>query len=72
MQKPLTDSTDEAEEDQASRYISDEVWLAGAVEGSGRLVLLVVVRRLGHAAGRISCETRVAVFQGMRTVREAF
>ena len=30
--------------------------MTGTVESSGRLVLLVVVRRLGHAADRISSE----------------
>lgn len=49
-----TDATDEAEKDHSSQYIPDEVGLAGAVESGGRAVLLVVVRRLGHAAGRIS------------------
>jgi len=54
MQILRTDCTDKAKEDQSSSDVLNEVRLTGAVESSGRLVLLVVVRRLGHAAGRIS------------------
>ena len=67
-----TDCTNEAEEDQSGSNVLDQVRLAGAVESSGGLVLLVVVGRLGHAAGRISFRGAVGVIQGMRTVREAF
>jgi hypothetical protein len=54
MRIQRTDCTNEAEENQSSSDVLNKVWLTSAVESSGRLVLLVVVRRLGHAAGRIS------------------
>lgn len=71
MRLPHTDATDEAEKDHSSQYIPDQVGLAGAVESGGRAVLLVVVRRLGHAAGRISIRGGTIAGKGMRTVREA-
>jgi len=49
-----TDCTDKSKENHSSHDISDEVWLTSAVKSGGRFVLLVVVRRLGHAARRIS------------------
>lgn len=66
-----TDSTNEAKEYEARRYVLEEIGLASAVEGGGWAVLLVVVRRLGHAAGRISTEFSSKSYRGMRTVREA-
>lgn len=53
-QETHTNSTDETKKDHSSEDVSNEVRLAGAVESSGRAILLVVVRRLGHAACRIS------------------
>ena len=72
MRIQRTDCTNEAEENQSSSDVLNKVWLTSAVESSGRLVLLVVVRRLGHAAGRISFWVGIVVSKGMRTVREAF
>jgi hypothetical protein len=72
METQRTDCTNEAEENQSSSDVLDEVWLTSAVESSGRLVLLVVVRRLGHAAGRISFWVAMILIQGIRTVQEAF
>lgn len=51
-----TDSANKSEQNKTSHHILDQVWLASTVEGGCRAVLLVVVRRLGHAVRRISFE----------------
>ena len=54
LYNPRTDSTDESEEGQSGHDVLRKVRLAGTVESGCRTVLLVVVRRLGHAAYEIS------------------
>jgi len=52
-----TNSTNESKKCQSRHDVPGEVRLARTVEGGCRAVLLVVVRRLGHAAHRISARS---------------
>jgi hypothetical protein len=51
---PHTNSTNKSEKSQSSHDVLREVRLAGTVESGSGAVLLVVVRRLGHAAQMVS------------------